>query len=80
MPRTKTDIRTFLGLTGYYREFYRNEGNNYSEDALPLTELTTDAHPNILPADLAKELCVPCRYISCVTHPMSARCNAPVPK
>jgi len=41
-PRTKTDIRGFLGLTQYYREFY----DNYSQDALPLTELTKNNAPD----------------------------------
>ena len=41
-PRTKTDVRGFLGLTQYYREYYPQ----FSIDALPLTELTKDGAPN----------------------------------
>lgn len=50
-PRTKTDIRGFLGLVNYYREFYPN----LSRDALPLTRLTKNdapaSHPDGIPDD-----------------------------
>ena len=42
IPKTKTDIRAFLGLTGYYRRFILN----YATIALPLTDLTKKAAPN----------------------------------
>ena len=52
-PRTKRDIRGFLGLTGYYREFMPR----YSEVALPLSDLTKDdapaEHPDGLPPPAA---------------------------
>src|ERR1700730_11011106 len=37
-PRTVKDVRSFLGISGYYRRFI----NNYSKVAAPLTELLKD--------------------------------------
>ncbi|GBN87376.1 Retrovirus-related Pol polyprotein from transposon 17.6 [Araneus ventricosus] len=39
-PKTKRQVRSFLGLTGFYRKFIPK----YSEIALPLTELTKDCN------------------------------------
>ncbi|GBN34873.1 Pol polyprotein [Araneus ventricosus] len=39
-PKTKRQVRSFLGLTGFYRKFIPK----YSETALPLTELTKDCN------------------------------------
>ena len=41
-PVTKKDVRSFLGLTGYYRKFVPN----YSTVALPLTDCTKKAAPS----------------------------------
>ncbi|KAL4559834.1 hypothetical protein LXL04_031980 [Taraxacum kok-saghyz] len=40
-PRTPTEIRSFLGLAGYYRRFIPN----FSKIALPLTSLTCKSTP-----------------------------------
>ena len=42
IPKTKTDVRAFLGLTGYYRRFIPD----YAAIALPLTDLTKKIGPN----------------------------------
>ena len=41
-PKTKTQVRSFLGLTGYYRKFV----NNYAHVTAPLTDLVKNGHPN----------------------------------
>ena len=40
-PRTPSEIRSFLGLAGYYRRFIRN----FSKTAVPLTALTCKGVP-----------------------------------
>ena len=40
--KTKTQVRSFLGLTGYYRKFM----NNYAHVTAPLTDLVKKGHPN----------------------------------
>ena len=40
-PTTKKEVRTFLGMTGYYRKFIPN----YSMIATPLTDLTKKSQP-----------------------------------
>lgn len=41
-PVTKTDMRAFLGLTGYYRRFV----HRYAEIAAPLTDTLTGVKPD----------------------------------
>lgn len=41
IPSTKKEVRQFLGVTGFYRRFIQN----YSQVALPLTNLTKDKTP-----------------------------------
>ena len=42
VPRDKTQVRMFLGITGYYRKFLPN----YASVAIPLTDLTKKSAPN----------------------------------
>jgi hypothetical protein len=41
-PRTKKEVKAFLDLTGYYREFIPN----YAAKAVPLSDLTKKEQPN----------------------------------
>ena len=43
-PDTKTAVRTFLGITGYYRRFIPD----FASVAAPLTDLTKKSAPNIV--------------------------------
>ena len=42
LPKTKREVREFLGITGYYRKFIPE----YASVAAPLTDLTKKAAPN----------------------------------
>ena len=42
IPTVKHDVRTFLGIPGYYRKFIAN----YANVAAPLTDLTRKSSPN----------------------------------
>ena len=42
IPTTKKQVRSFLGLTDYYRKFV----NNYSKIASPLSDITKAKRPN----------------------------------
>jgi hypothetical protein len=50
-PETKKQVRSFLGLTGYYREYIPN----YSAIAVPLTDLTKKGNPNKVEWGVAHE-------------------------
>lgn len=50
-PRTKKDIRSFLGLTGYYQKYIRR----YSEMTSPLTDALRKNAPERIVWDQAKE-------------------------
>ena len=41
-PKTKKEVKAFLGLTGYYREFIPN----YAAKAVPLSDLLRKGQPN----------------------------------
>ena len=43
-PRTKKEVRAFIGLTGYYRNYIPN----YAAIAVPLTDLTKNGQPNVV--------------------------------
>lgn len=43
-PKTKKQVRSFLGLVGYYREYIPN----FAAIAVPLTDLTRKGQPNIV--------------------------------
>nr|XP_018672786.1 uncharacterized protein zf(cchc)-26 isoform X2 [Ciona intestinalis] len=43
-PKSKSEVRSFLGLTGYYRDYIAN----YAAVAVPLTDLTKKGHPDIV--------------------------------
>ena len=51
VPLTKKDVRSFLGLTGYYRKFI----TNYASLVAPLTDLTQNAAPSQVKWDLECE-------------------------
>ena len=50
-PRTKKQLRSFLGLTGYYRKFVPN----YAAIAVPLTDMTKKGQPDKIAWKAAQE-------------------------
>ena len=51
-PNTKNEVRSFLGMTGYYWRFIRN----YAEKAEPLTTLTRKGVPEKIPWTTREEI------------------------
>ncbi len=66
-PETKKQVRTFLGLTGYYRRFIPN----YASTAVPLTDLTKKAAPNRIAWTRECDKAIRCSRSSCVSRPSS---------
>ena len=52
LPETKKQLRSFLGLSGFYRQYCPN----YATVAYPLTELTRSKSPNKIHWNLVAEL------------------------
>ncbi|GBM33020.1 Retrovirus-related Pol polyprotein from transposon 297 [Araneus ventricosus] len=50
-PSTKKELRSFLGLASYYRDYIPN----FSEIVLPLTDLTKRKVPNVFPWSIEAE-------------------------
>ena len=50
-PKTKKQIRSFMGLAGYYRDFIPN----FAAVAAPLSNLTRKGQPNIVVWGKAQE-------------------------
>ncbi|KAJ8022389.1 hypothetical protein HOLleu_37270 [Holothuria leucospilota] len=50
-PTTKKQVRSFLGLAGYYRRFVPN----FASIAVPLTNCTKKGEPNVIVWDSSKE-------------------------
>ena len=44
IPKTKKEVRSFLGLTGYYRHFVKD----YASTTVPLTKLTRKECPKVV--------------------------------
>ena len=50
-PSTKKQVRSFMGLAGYYRDFIPN----FAAIAVPLSDLTRKGQPNKVEWDEAQE-------------------------
>ena len=55
-PQTKKKVRSFLGLTSYYRDYI----SNYAAIAVPLSDLTLKGNPNVVQWDVAQDPLVQC--------------------
>ncbi|XP_064465312.1 uncharacterized protein LOC135376767 [Ornithodoros turicata] len=65
-PPTKKDIRSFLGLTGYYQRYI----NRYSEIAAPLTDALRKRAPERVEWDKAREDSFRCLKNALTTEPV----------
>lgn len=63
-PTTKKELRSFLGLVGYYRSFVPN----FAAVAVPLTDLTKKGSPNVLVWGNAQQQAF-CTLKQCVCRP-----------
>jgi hypothetical protein len=75
-PRTRKQVKAFLGLSGFYRRFIRS----YATIALPLTQLTSDAVPfkwtaSKQPSSSSSRPCAKLPYYSYQTPPGPTRCS-----
>ena len=68
-PRTKTQMRAFLGLVGYYRRFVPN----FSSIAAPLSDLTKKGRPELVVWTTAEEEAFLKRKEALTTEPVLLR-------
>ena len=81
-PQTKRDVRSFLGLTGYYRDYIPH----YAAIAAPLTDLTKKGCPRIVQWSVVHEnafktlksnlISAPILKIPDITQPFVLCCDA----
>jgi len=64
-PRTKTQLRSFLGMCNVYRHFFAN----YARIAAPLNQLTTKAYGDTLPAFTETQAAAFTRLRDALLHP-----------
>ena len=74
-PKTKSDLRAFLGIIGYYHRFVPG----FAQKAYPLTEATKNIAPNIIKwsidmSEELKELCSILYIVTNLTYSLAAGC------